>query len=353
MAVLDYDKKEVNAKIVYYGPALSGKTTNIHYIYSKLLAEHRGELMTLSTKSHRTLFFDFLPVELGEVKGYNTRFFLYTVPGQIFYNNIRKEVLNNVDGIVFIADSQTRLKQENLQSYQNLEQNLVEMGRTLKDIPHVMQYNKRDMPDIQSLEDMHRQLNKYNAPFFEGIATQGVGILKSLTTISKMVLKRLREAPEFATQQVASEGPPEAYGLSDEFIALSREEAAKIKQQIAAQPKAPAVAPQTSAAPQAAAAVPPPVAPQRPPAPVPPQAAPMPQAQPPAPAVPTQAPPAAPAPRPTQAQAAGQLTLVQWGNPQLVAKNTLRLPVTFRDSATGREYSSTITVSLEGLTPKG
>ncbi len=324
MAVLDYDKKEINAKIVYYGPALSGKTTNIHYIFSKLLPEHRGELMTLSTKSHRTLFFDFLPVELGEVKGFNTRFFLYTVPGQIFYNNIRKEVLKNVDGVVFVADSQARLKQENIQSYQNLEQNLLEMGRSLKDIPHLMQYNKRDLPEIQNLEDLHRQLNKHNAPFFEGIATQGVGVLKSLTSISKMVLKKLREAPEFASKEAITGGPPEAYGLSDEFIALSRNEAARLKEELAAQPQKP-------------------VEPAAAPAQVP-QTAPGPQSQP-------KAAPSTillkPAPAPPS-----QLTLVQWGNPQLVAKNTLRLPVTFRDSQTGRNYSSTLTISLESLVLK-
>jgi signal recognition particle receptor subunit beta len=365
MAVLDYDKKEVNAKIVYYGPALSGKTTNIHYIYSKLLSEHRGELMTLSTKSHRTLFFDFLPVELGEVKGFNTRFYLYTVPGQIFYNNIRKEVLRNVDGIVFVADSQVRIKQDNIQSYQNLEQNLSEMGRSFKDIPHVMQYNKRDIQEIQNLEDMHRQLNKYNAPFFEGIATQGVGVLKSLTTISKMVLKKLRESPEYTTQEAVTGGPKEAYGLSDEFIALSREEAKRLQAQVAQQGQAPPPPPPAATAPsppapQAAQAprhvsaqssAPPPAQPQSPspvvpPAPAQKQPRPVPQAQ---------------ASQPQQSQpqqasgvsgAPGQLTVIQWGNPQLIAKNTLRLPVTFRDSATGRDYNSTITISLEGLIPK-
>jgi signal recognition particle receptor subunit beta len=345
MAVLDYDKREVNAKIVYYGPALSGKTTNIHYIFSKLLPEHRGELMTLSTKSHRTLFFDFLPVELGEVKGFNTRFYLYTVPGQIFYNNIRKEVLKNVDGVVFVADSQARLKQENVQSYQNLEQNLLEIGRSLKDIPHVMQYNKRDLPETQNLEDLHRQLNKHNAPFFEGIATQGVGVLKSLTTISKMVLKKLREAPEFASKETITGGPPEAYGLSDEFIALSRDEAARLQEQLAAQPQKPAAAPAQVPvqAPQARPAV---EAPARVVPPQVPQTAPGPQSQP-------KAAPSPPSPKPSPPAPPGQLTLVQWGNPQLVAKNTLRLPVTFRDSQTGRNYSSTLTISLESLVLKG
>ncbi len=353
MAVLDHEKKEVNAKIVYYGPALSGKTTNIHYIFSKLLPEHRGDLMTLSTKSHRTLFFDFLPVELGEVKGYNTRFYLYTVPGQIFYNNIRKEVLRNVDGVIFVADSQARLKQDNLQSYQNLEQNLAELGRNLKDIPHVMQYNKRDMPEIQNLEDMHRQLNKYNAPFFESIATQGVGVLKSLTTISKMVLKKLREAPDYsATEQLAG-GPAEAYGLSDEFIALSKEEAQRLQAEMAQQSQTSPVPP-PAPQPQAAAPAPPPrpaAAPQ--PRPAAPPAPPPPPPQPQQPAPQPQAPAASPVIiQSPQSLAPGQLTVVQWGNPQLIAKNTLRLPVVFRDSVTGRDYSSTITIALEGLIPK-
>ena len=419
MAVLDHAKKEVNAKIVYYGPGLSGKTTNIHFIYSKLMAEHRGELMTLSTKSHRTLFFDFLPVELGEVKGYNTRFYLYTVPGQIFYNNIRKEVLKNVDGIVFVADSQAKMKQENLQSLQNLEENLLEMGRELKDIPHVFQYNKRDMPEIHGLEDLHRQLNKYNAPFFEAVAINGTGVLKALTTISKMVLKKLRETPQFA-QKEDTGGPEEAYGLSDEFLVMTREEVIRLRAQataapapkpaapapakpaapVPAKPFAPAPAKPATPAPAKAATlgarVPSPAQPSAQPnpapaVPAPPKAAPAP-AKPPAPipakaAAPAPAPakPATPAPAkaatlgarvPSPAQPSAQpkpapavpappkavpaaaaskpikLVLVKWGTPESAGPSALKIPLTLQDQASGQQYTSTLTISLEALLAK-
>lgn len=358
MAVLDHAKKEVNAKIVYYGPGLSGKTTNIHYIYSKLMPEHRGELMTLSTKSHRTLFFDFLPVELGEVKGYNTRFYLYTVPGQIFYNNIRKEVLKQVDGIVFVADSQAKMKAENLQSLHNLEENLAEMGRSLKDIPHVIQYNKRDMPEVQGLEDLHRQLNKFNAPFFEAVATNGTGVLKTLTTISKMVLKKLRETPQFA-QKEATGGPEEAYGLSDEFVVMSRQEAMRLRAQAPAAPAAARVP-----APAPAAAKPAPV-PAKPAVPVPtppagpkPPAVPAPAAKPPAAAAKVPAPVPAPAKPPAPAPAAApnprptQLVLMKWGTPESVGPTSLKIPVTFKDAVTGQEFTSHLTISLEALLAK-
>ena len=327
MAVVDSEKKEVNAKIVYYGPALSGKTTNIHYIYSKLKPEHRGELMTLSTKTHRTLFFDFLPIEVGEVKGFNTRFFLYTVPGQIFYNQIRKVVLKDVDGIVFVTDSQRKMKDENIQSYQNLEENLAEMGRSLADIPHILQYNKRDMPDILSTEELHKILNKYNAPFFEAVAIKGIGVLECLTSISKMVLKKLREQPEMAKKK--AEGPVEAYGLSDEFIVLKKEEAERLKRET---PSAP-----------------PPSAPPAQPSP-PPQAPPSSPVQ--ATASPTPAPaPQAPAPA-VSAEKTGELVLIKWERPQLVGKNTLRLPLIFEDKATGKKYTTTLTIILENLIPR-
>ena len=416
MAVLDHAKKEVNAKIVYYGPGLSGKTTNIHFIYSKLMPEHRGELMTLSTKSHRTLFFDFLPVELGEVKGYNTRFYLYTVPGQIFYNNIRKEVLRNVDGIVFVADSQAKMKQDNLQSLQNLEENLLEMGRELKDIPHVFQYNKRDMPELQGLEDLHRQLNKYNAPFFEAVATNGTGVLKSLTTISKMVLKKLRETPQFA-QKEDTGGPEEAYGLSDEFLVMTRQEAMRLRAQAAAAPPAKPAAPAAAKPPLGARVTPPaqpatqpkpapakpapakpaapapvkpaaptpakPAAPAK--APVPPAAkpvapapvkAPAPLPVKPVPAAPktplgAQVPPpaqpkplpaklpvqaAVPSPKPAPPVAAGskpvKLVLVKWGTPESAGPTALKIPLTLQDQASGQQFTSTLTISLEALLAK-
>ncbi len=354
MAVIDYEKKEVNAKIVYYGPALSGKTSNIHYIYSKLMPEHRGELMTLSTKSQRTLFFDFLPVELGEVKGLNTRFYLYTVPGQVFYNNIRKQVLQDVDGIVFVADSQNKLKNDNVQSYQNLEENLAEQGRALRDIPHVIQYNKRDMPDVQGVEDMHRQLNKYNAPFFESTAITGDGVLKSLTTISKMVLKKLREGKELQAK-TSHEGPEEAYGLSDEFIAMTQKQAEQMREQMGEQPP-PQPQPEQETTPPA----------QTPPAQAPPAPAPAQPAPPPQPMQQQQKPPqpkpqpaaASPSPPPAQKQAtqaqagqAGQLVVARWGNPQLTAGGTLRLPVVFKDPASGAEYTTTIAVQISPLTP--
>jgi len=400
MAVLDLEKKEVNAKIVYYGPAMCGKTTNIHFINSKLKPEHRGEMKTLSTKTYRTLFFDFLPVEVGEVKGLVTRFFLYSVPGQIFYNQIRKEVLRDVDGIVFVADSQLKMKEENLSSLKNLEENLSEMGRNLKDIPHIIQYNKRDMPEVQNLEDLHRQLNKYNAPFFEAVATQGVGVLKGLTTISKMVLKKLREQPQLA-QKADGVGPVEAYGMSEEFVVMTKEETERAKAaaaqakpgaaptpppappkpaapppqpapvQVAPPPPPPRVAPPPVAPPtpppapprvQPAPPPPPPVAP--PPPPPPPVQAQKPVAPPPPPPAPPVAPPVAPAvvkpvappiapaPAATVPASPSELQLVKWDRPQLVGKNTLRLPLVFEDKTTGKLYATTLTIVLENLLPR-
>lgn len=208
MALLNYQKKEINAKIVYYGPGLSGKTTNIQYIYKKLKPEHKGKLMTLATQTDRTLFFDFLPVELGEIKGLKTRFQIYTVPGQVYYNATRKLVLKNVDGIVFVADSQKKMLNENIESLKNLEENLRFYNRNIRDIPVVFQYNKRDLPDILSVEELQQALNKFNFPYFEAVAHTGQGVLQTLTTISKLVLQKLRTTTEFTrvdTAQVSEE----------------------------------------------------------------------------------------------------------------------------------------------------
>jgi signal recognition particle receptor subunit beta len=193
MALLNYKKKEINAKIVYYGPGLSGKTTNIQFIHSKLRPDHRGKLMTLATQTDRTLFFDFLPVELGEIRGLKTRFQLYTVPGQVFYNATRKLVLKNVDGVVFVADSDPAHLADNIESLKNLEQNLQFHGKDIREMPVVIQYNKRDLPNAMSIEDLQTKLNIYNVPYNEAAAGSGKGVLETLTTISKMVLQRLRD----------------------------------------------------------------------------------------------------------------------------------------------------------------
>lgn len=196
MALLNYSNREINAKIVYYGPGLSGKTTNIDYIYKKLRPEQKGKLVSLATQTDRTLFFDFLPVELGEVKGFKTRFHLYTVPGQVFYNATRKMVLKGADGVVFVADSQRQMMDANIESLKNLEENLKAYGKSLEKVPHIIQFNKRDLPNVVPLEEMYKKLNKYNAPFFEAVATDGKGVLETLSAASKMVLRNLRERPE-------------------------------------------------------------------------------------------------------------------------------------------------------------
>lgn len=193
MAYVNYTNREINAKIVYYGPGLSGKTTNILYIHKKLNPESRGKLVSLATQTDRTLFFDFLPVNVGEIGNFKVRIHLYTVPGQIFYNTTRKMVLKGVDGVVFVADSQKQMLEDNLESLNNLEENLKEYGKDIRDIPLVIQYNKRDLPDAMDLEELHRHLNRYKAPFFTAIATQGQGVLETLTGICRLVINKLRQ----------------------------------------------------------------------------------------------------------------------------------------------------------------
>lgn len=196
MALINYANKEINAKIVYYGPGLSGKTTNIQYIFQKLKPEHRGKLITLPTQTDRTLFFDFLPVEIPDVKGFTTRFHLYTVPGQVFYNATRKMVLKGVDGVVFVADSQLEKLEDNISSLKNLEDNLSEYGKSIKTLPFVFQFNKRDLKNISEIKDMLDNLNQDGYPYYEAIATQGQGVMSTLTGISKMTLRHLKESYE-------------------------------------------------------------------------------------------------------------------------------------------------------------
>ena len=192
MALVDYAAREINCKIVYYGTGLGGKTTNLKYIHSQLAPSTRGELISLATETERTLFFDFLPLDLGSVQGFKTRFSLYTVPGQVEYNASRKLILNGVDGIIFVADSDVMRAKENAESLQNMIDNLAEYNLTLDNIPWVLQYNKRDLANAMSVERMERDLNIRGVPSFEAVASEGLGVFATLKAISKLILNRLQ-----------------------------------------------------------------------------------------------------------------------------------------------------------------
>jgi mutual gliding-motility protein MglA len=192
MALVNYAAREINCKIVYYGTGLGGKTTNLKYIHSQLAPSTRGELISLATETERTLFFDFLPLDLGSVQGFKTRFSLYTVPGQVEYNASRKLILNGVDGIIFVADSDVMRAKENAESLQNMIDNLAEYNLTLDNIPWVLQYNKRDLANAMSVERMERDLNIRGIPSFEAVASEGLGVFATLKAISKLILNRLQ-----------------------------------------------------------------------------------------------------------------------------------------------------------------
>jgi signal recognition particle receptor subunit beta len=191
LSLINYSSREINVKIVYYGPGLCGKTTNIQYIYEKVSPETKGKLITLATEMDRTLFFDFLPLELGKVKGFRTRFHLYTVPGQVYYDASRKLILRGVDGIVFVADSQRNRYDANIESIYNLHENLSEYNLKLDDIPFAIQYNKRDLPDIITVDDLEQELNPQHYPSFEAIAVKGNGVFDTLKAVAKAVLRNL------------------------------------------------------------------------------------------------------------------------------------------------------------------
>jgi signal recognition particle receptor subunit beta len=192
MAIFNYSSREISCKIVYYGPGLCGKTTNLQYIYNKTSPNARGKMISLATETERTLFFDFLPLSLGEIRGFKTRFHLYTVPGQVFYGAIRKLVLKGVDGIVFVADSQIMRTEANLESMDNLRENLLDHGYSLERVPYVVQYNKRDLPAVAPVSELRAALNPAGVPEFEGIATQGLGVFETLKSVAKLVLLDLR-----------------------------------------------------------------------------------------------------------------------------------------------------------------
>ena len=192
MSFINYAAREINIKIVFYGPGLCGKTTNLQYIYEKSNPQQKGKLISLATETDRTLFFDFLPLDLGSVRGFKTRFHLYTVPGQVFYDASRKLILKGVDGVVFVADSQEARMDANVESLRNLDDNLEENGFELKAIPYVLQLNKRDLPTAVSTDDMYRALNFKSEPTFEAVATTGIGVFETLKAVAKQVLYELR-----------------------------------------------------------------------------------------------------------------------------------------------------------------
>ena len=191
LSFINFAAKEINCKLVYYGAGLGGKTTNLEKVYE--MTPNKGKMISLATESDRTLFFDFLPLDLGTVRGFKTRFHLYTVPGQVFYDASRKLILRGVDGVVFVADSQAERMDANIESIENLEDNLKEHGYDLKTIPYVLQLNKRDLPNVLSIEELKKELCRKNEPVIEAVAYKGVGIFETLKEVSRLVLAELRK----------------------------------------------------------------------------------------------------------------------------------------------------------------
>ena len=215
MASINYAIREISVKIVFYGPGLSGKTTNLQVIHRKIPIDYRSDMVSLATETDRTLFFDFLPLDLGKIKGFSTKFQLYTVPGQVYYNATRKLVLRGVDGVVFVVDSAQDKMQENLESFQNLHDNLAEYGIKQGSIPIVIQYNKRDLPNALPVQTLDKTINKFGYPWNEAVANQGKGVFESLKIIGKIVIDNLNKKysrPSFGQQQpqAAQQRPPAA-----------------------------------------------------------------------------------------------------------------------------------------------
>ena len=193
MSFINYSSREINCKIVYYGPGLCGKTTNLQFIYNKTNPDLKGKMISLATETERTLFFDFLPLALGQIRGFKTRFHLYTVPGQVFYDASRKLILKGVDGVVFVADSQIERMEANLESLDNLKVNLAEQGADLDETPYIVQYNKRDLPNAAPLEEIRKLLNPTGVPDFEACATVGQGVFETLKAVARSVLRELKQ----------------------------------------------------------------------------------------------------------------------------------------------------------------
>jgi len=193
MSFINYAAREINCKLVYYGPGLCGKTTNLQHIYKKVDPGTKGKLISLATETERTLFFDFLPLELGTIRGFKTRFHLYTVPGQIFYEASRRLILKGADGVVFVADSQLERMEANIQSLADMQQHLADQGIDPDKIPLVIQYNKRDLKNAVPIDELQKALNPRNLPWFEAVASQGIGVFETLKAIAKVVMQELQK----------------------------------------------------------------------------------------------------------------------------------------------------------------
>ena len=212
MVQINFALKEVNCKVVFYGPGMSGKTTNLEIVHQKAPEENKGELTSISTDGDRTLFFDVMPLDLGNGAGMRTKFQLYTVPGQVYYNSTRKLVLQGVDGIIFVADSDPEKMDENVESYSNLIENLAEYGKDIRELPHVIQYNKRDLPNAMPCAEIDKILNKFGVPTFEAVAYTGEGVFPTLKTLAAMVLESIekidgRNPRKAAPEKVAAAAP--------------------------------------------------------------------------------------------------------------------------------------------------
>lgn len=193
MSLVNHSTREITCKIVYYGPGRSGKTTNLQYVHGAVPDDRKGQMVSLATETDRTLFFDYLPLDLGSISGFRTRLQLYTVPGQVYYNATRKLVLRGADGVVFVADSQREQMEENIESLRNLQENLLEQGLDIRELPLVLQYNKRDLPGVASVEEMEELLNFRGVPQISAAAVSGVGVFETLRRISELVLRGLSQ----------------------------------------------------------------------------------------------------------------------------------------------------------------
>jgi hypothetical protein len=252
MVQINFALKEVNCKVVFYGPGMSGKTTNLEIVHQKAPEENKGELTSISTDGDRTLFFDFMPLDLGNVAGMRTKFQLYTVPGQVYYNSTRKLVLQGVDGVIFVADSDPEKIDENIESYANLIENLAEYGKDVRELPHVIQYNKRDLPNAMPVAEMDKRLNKFGVPTFEAVAYTGEGVFPTLKTLAAMVLESIEKIdgrnPRKAAPRMQPAGKSAAPGGGATATATAPRTAAQ------AGPNAPGKAPAPARKPVAAAA---------------------------------------------------------------------------------------------------